>query len=86
MDNVMDPKTTFSEEPNVSPYQKAFSTDMLMWDYVEEPENAVRFRRINLAMIGTSTSQPPAAILRGPCLPYMNCGDVKYDHSCFVRL
>lgn len=76
MENVTDPKTAFSEELNTAPVQRAFNTDIPFYEIIEKPENAFRFRRFGLAMIATSTAQPPAAILQGWHVQIMCC-DLK---------
>ena len=65
MENVTDPKTSFSKEPNTAPLQRAFNTDAPFFEILKKPENAFRFRRFGLAMMGGSAAQLPAAILQG---------------------
>lgn len=63
LENLTDPKTAFSEEPDESALNRAFGTNITMWEWFEQPENALRLKRFGVGMKGTVEAHNPKAIL-----------------------
>ncbi|EJD00244.1 S-adenosyl-L-methionine-dependent methyltransferase [Fomitiporia mediterranea MF3/22] len=61
---MLDPKTAFSEEVNDSGFQRAFKTELPLWEFYELPENHYRRDRFNLVM-SSANNMHPEAILGG---------------------
>ncbi|EJD00232.1 S-adenosyl-L-methionine-dependent methyltransferase [Fomitiporia mediterranea MF3/22] len=61
---MLDPKTAFSEEVNDSGFQKAFKTELPLWDFYELPENHYRRDRFTVFM-SSANKMHPEAILAG---------------------
>jgi len=53
-DNLTDPATASSNEPDQAPHQRAFRTDMFLFPWLELPENEKRLKRFNRSMHGAS--------------------------------
>jgi hypothetical protein len=71
---VSDPSWTHSGDPANAALQKAFNTDLPLWQWAELPENAWRLRRFGSAMAGLTNISSPGAVLEGKLL-------VVYSHS-----
>ncbi|GAA6037636.1 hypothetical protein JCM8097_006154 [Rhodosporidiobolus ruineniae] len=52
-DTFLDPKTTNSFAPTESPFNRAFRTEMPIWEYFAQPGNEHLASRFGMAMIGT---------------------------------
>ncbi|KAG6860183.1 hypothetical protein C0995_014728 [Termitomyces sp. Mi166 len=63
MENMLDPKTSHSSEPQHSPLQRALRFDTTLWDFQSKPENAYRLRRFDVAMKGATVMQLPNLLL-----------------------
>lgn len=60
---LTDPQTASSEEPNEAPFNRAFRTNVMLWEWLEQPENVLRRKRFGVAMKGSLDIQNPRAIL-----------------------
>lgn len=49
---MKDPKLAHSQEPNETPFNAAFKTDLRWFDWYELPENEYRRRRFATALAG----------------------------------
>ncbi|KAG6897005.1 hypothetical protein C0992_004716 [Termitomyces sp. T32_za158] len=63
MENMLDPETSHSDEPQHSPLQRALRFDTNLWDFQSRPENAYRLRRFGVAMKGGTVMQLPNLLL-----------------------
>ena len=61
----MDPDFAQSGEPNKTPFNKAFDTNLPIFPWFELPENAYKLRRFGIAMEGAQNASPPGALLAG---------------------
>lgn len=50
VENLTDPKTAHSQEPNHSPAQRALDTDLPLHYWLQEPENALALARCQHSM------------------------------------
>ncbi|KAG6818810.1 hypothetical protein H0H93_001415, partial [Arthromyces matolae] len=50
MENMLDPKTSHSYEPQHAPIQRALGFDTNFWDFQFRPENLYRLKRFGIAM------------------------------------
>lgn len=64
-ENITDPVTGKSEEPQHASVCRAFQLKEPIWNWWEQPENIGRLRRFGAAMSGTNKMQPPQTILSG---------------------
>jgi len=62
---LRDPVMKLSGEPNHAPFNRAFNTDLTIWDWLEQPEQHYNLRRFGVAMQGVATMQPASTILDG---------------------
>ena len=67
-DYLLDPKTAFSEEPNGTPFNLAFKTDLPKFDWFETKGNEHRLMRFGIAMEGSRQTSHPNVILEGKLL------------------
>ncbi|KZP25715.1 S-adenosyl-L-methionine-dependent methyltransferase [Athelia psychrophila] len=58
MENMRDPLTAFSSEPNQAPFNRAYGIDIPMWAWHQLPEQSYSRRRFNVAMQGMTKLQP----------------------------
>jgi hypothetical protein len=63
VDNMMDPKTSSSQDPTVSPFARAFNTNDGVWQFYEQPGNEKRFRRFGAVTIFSNSITTPEAVL-----------------------
>ncbi|KAG5727433.1 Sterigmatocystin 8-O-methyltransferase [Termitomyces sp. T112] len=63
MENMLDPKTSHSSEPQHSPLQRALKFDTNLWDFQSRPENAYRLRLFGIAMKGATAMHLPNLLL-----------------------
>jgi hypothetical protein len=63
-DNLLDPKTTSSQEPLDCPFSLAFGRESV-FDFLDKPENAYRMRRFVAAMHGTTLAHGFDVLLTG---------------------
>ncbi|KAG6900278.1 hypothetical protein C0993_000466 [Termitomyces sp. T159_Od127] len=63
MENMLDPETSHSDEPQHSPLQRALRFDTNLWDFQSRPENAYRLRRFGVAMKGGTVMQLPNLLI-----------------------
>ena len=64
-ETLFDPKLGKSEEPNETALNKAFGTEVPVWEWFEQPSNASRLLRFGITMEGSKQAAPPDAILHG---------------------
>ncbi|KAF8917304.1 O-methyltransferase [Mucidula mucida] len=64
-ENFLDPKHRHSDEPNHSPFNLAFKTDLPLFPFYEAPGNEARLVRFGIGMSGTTRTEPEDGILRG---------------------
>ncbi|TFK65276.1 S-adenosyl-L-methionine-dependent methyltransferase [Pluteus cervinus] len=62
LENMKDPKTAFSGEPNHAPVQKALGTDLDLFQFMELPEQRYRHQRFGVAMGGVKAMEHPDVI------------------------
>lgn len=65
LENLKDPKTAMSDEPNCAPFNRVFDVHVPLWEWYERPENSYRRRRFAVAMHGIGLMQPPDTLLKG---------------------
>lgn len=65
LENLKDPKTAFSGEPNEAPLHRVFNVDIPLWEWYELPEQSYRRRRFAVAMNGFGQMQPPEILVNG---------------------
>lgn len=66
LENLQDPKTAYSDEPDAAVFYRAFpNVKIPIWDFYELPEQSYRRRRFGVAMHGLGALQPPDLILKG---------------------
>ncbi|KAG5341098.1 hypothetical protein C0989_011690 [Termitomyces sp. Mn162] len=58
-ENMRDPNTARSGEPNHTPFNRAFDVDLSLWLWYETKDQAYRRRRLEVAMCGVAQMQPP---------------------------
>ncbi|KAG6909480.1 hypothetical protein DXG01_017202 [Tephrocybe rancida] len=63
MENMTDPKTSHSYEPQHSPLQRALGFDTNFWDFHSRPDNTYRLRRFGIAMKGATVMDLPNLLL-----------------------
>lgn len=68
LENLKDPATANSDEPNCAPFNRAFKVDVPLWVWYDHPEQSYRRERFALAMHGASKMQPPDILLNGTSL------------------
>ncbi|KIK56925.1 hypothetical protein GYMLUDRAFT_75954 [Collybiopsis luxurians FD-317 M1] len=64
-EHFLDPRSSFSAEPNRTPFNRAYKTDLSLFDWYKNEENEPYLRRFNLAMFGSRKLEPENAILSG---------------------
>lgn len=64
-ETMANPETARSQEPTEASFQKAFGVEGTRWDYLDNPENLLSFRRYGAAMVGSRKMQPPNTIVEG---------------------
>lgn len=47
---LLDPEWALSSAPNKAAFNKAFDTDLTLWDYYERPDQKERHRRFGVMM------------------------------------
>ncbi|KAF9457494.1 O-methyltransferase [Collybia nuda] len=62
-ENMMDPVTGFSGEPNHAPFQRGRRTGKSYFDWYTEPEQDYERHRFGIAMRGTTAMIPPNLVL-----------------------
>ena len=62
-DNLTDPSTKFSQEPEHSTFTRTFGKPLFEW--MSDPENALERKKFGIAMSGTVGFQPPGLMLEG---------------------
>ena len=62
---ISDPETGHSGEVTHTSFNRAFNTELPVWEWYETPEQEHRRKRFGLAMRGVAAFQPPDAILSG---------------------
>ncbi|KIP04592.1 hypothetical protein PHLGIDRAFT_120581 [Phlebiopsis gigantea 11061_1 CR5-6] len=55
VDNVLDPATALSEEPNESPFSRAYGTELSWYDWLALPEHKFELKRFGIAMGGRTS-------------------------------
>ncbi|KAG6807436.1 hypothetical protein H0H92_007557 [Tricholoma furcatifolium] len=63
LENMTDPKTSHSYEPQHSPLQRALGFKTNFWEFHARPENAYRLRRFGIAMRGSTVMDLPDLLL-----------------------
>ncbi|EMD37634.1 hypothetical protein CERSUDRAFT_114284 [Gelatoporia subvermispora B] len=64
-DQIVDPKTTHSQEVRETAFNRAFNTQETFWEFYSRPENTYRLKRFNIAMKGSTAYGDPTEVLRG---------------------
>lgn len=62
---MFDPATSHSEEMGEAAMQRALRTKHTMYEYWDQPENAVALRRFQIGMKGTANYSSDALIVKG---------------------
>lgn len=62
---LLDSKLGKSEEPNETPLNVAFKTELPCWEWLETKENECRRVRFGMAMEGAKQASDPNSILEG---------------------
>ncbi|KAA1466023.1 O-methyltransferase [Dentipellis sp. KUC8613] len=65
LETLQDPKFGHSQEPNEAVSNKAYNTTLQAFEFLELPGNEARFRRLGVAMDGSSRMHPPDTLLKG---------------------
>ena len=65
IDNLVNPETALSEEPNQAPFNTRFETPLGLFEWYEQPANRYRLERFGLAMDAGRSAVPPDLILKG---------------------
>lgn len=65
MDNLRDPETAYSSEPNKAPFHRALGIDVPLWVWYKRPEQSYHRRRFGVAMHGLAKLQPPDILTNG---------------------
>lgn len=63
-EHLVDPKTANAVDPAEAPFCKALGVDISFWEWMELPSNAPALHKFGAAMVGTTTINPPSAVLR----------------------
>jgi hypothetical protein len=63
LDTLRDPRTANSQEAHHAPLQRAHKMDVPLYDWIQQPEQDYRRRRLGLAMGGISGMEPEDSIL-----------------------
>lgn len=83
MEALEDKETGHLFRPDRTAHQKAIGIDQVWWQWIEQPENADRFKRFGACIRGTSLLwDPPETILHGmPSFPppESSCTQNKHD-------
>ncbi|KAF5370952.1 hypothetical protein D9757_009884 [Collybiopsis confluens] len=64
-EHFLDPETSFSGEPQKTPFNRTYGTDLPFFDWYAKEENEAYRRRFGLAMLGSRKFEPANAILLG---------------------
>ncbi|KAF7347117.1 S-adenosyl-L-methionine-dependent methyltransferase [Mycena venus] len=64
-DVLLDPQDGHSNAPNKTAFNKAFNTDLTLFEWFNLPENARRMARFNRAMEGGANAMAPDTIIEG---------------------
>ncbi|KAF8990766.1 O-methyltransferase [Cyathus striatus] len=64
-ETLTDPKTAYSVEPNETPWNIAYKTDIPLFAWYDKPENEMHQKRFSAAQAGTTKMEPADAILTG---------------------
>ncbi|KIK51637.1 hypothetical protein GYMLUDRAFT_78142 [Collybiopsis luxurians FD-317 M1] len=64
-EHFLDPQSSFSGEPNGTPFNRAYKTDLSLFDWYKKEENEAYLRRFGLAMFGSRKLEPANSILSG---------------------
>jgi hypothetical protein len=64
---LTDPKSAFSDEGTVTPRNRAFNSNLPMFDWMGLPENRLRHRRFGPAMRAGNEFSPLEDIVNGSC-------------------
>lgn len=67
-DNLVDPKTASSQDPAATPANRAFGSNKVFWEWLEEPGNEKRLRRFGSAMRGSTKFFPAELSVKSLCL------------------
>lgn len=65
IDHLMDPTTNSSVDPNTAPFNRAFNTPNLMFEWFEEPGNETKRNRFQTAMRTSAAFLPPDLVTGG---------------------
>ncbi|KAI0084847.1 S-adenosyl-L-methionine-dependent methyltransferase [Irpex rosettiformis] len=64
-DVILDPKLTNSEEPNQAAFNVAHKTDLPVFEWLSQPEQAYQSKRFSVGMHASHTISVPGVILKG---------------------
>jgi hypothetical protein len=76
-DYIVDPKTASSQELKVNPTMRAFGSNKVYWEWLEEPGNEKRLRRFGSAMIGSIMSFPHELCVDSSCFTFFYAAEYR---------
>jgi hypothetical protein len=62
---IVDPQDGFSNAPNKTAFNRAFTTNLTLFEWFNLPEHAHRMARFNRAMEGGANAMAPATVTEG---------------------
>lgn len=71
LENLRDPATANSDEPNCAPFNRAFKVDVPLWMWYDQPGLTYRRKRFSIGMHGATEVQPLHGILYGASIPWI---------------
>jgi len=69
-ESLKDPEYGHSSDPTKTIFSKAFRTDLMHYEFLEQPEQTYRRRRFGYAMQGVAALQPTEMIFKGIHIAY----------------
>lgn len=64
-ENLLDPATAFSQEPNEAAFQRAHRTTLTSFEFMDLPENADLLKKFGIAMRATTSFSDHAVVSNG---------------------
>ena len=65
VENLLDPATAMSEEPNEAALQRGFGTTLSYFEWMDQPEHAAYRKKFGIAMGATTNYSEDALITKG---------------------
>lgn len=78
-ETILDKNTTQSGEPTDTSLNRAFHMSSNLFEWYEQPENSLRFKRFSSAMDGARRVSPPEAVLQGGLIDSQCQKQVRQD-------